>query len=206
MTGHPASPNRADDGLPLDIRALMPGDLPATIAILTQGMRDNPLHVTVFGADPMDRRHRLARFLDPLVRYVHANGMMLGAFAQGELIGVLGMIRPGRCRPGAMERLRFARALLPGVPPASLLRIHRWLSAWASNDPPAPHWHIGPLAVLPDYRRRGIGRRLMLRCCQHVDSFAAMAWLETDLEINAGFYRTLGFELVSKKPVLGVPT
>ncbi len=46
----------------------------------------------------------------------------------------------------------------------------------------------------------------MLHCCQHMDMLEATAWLETDLEINAGFYRTLGFVLVSKKPVLGVPT
>ena len=60
--------------------------------------------------------------------------------------------------------------------------------------------------MLPEYQRRGIGRRLMLHCCQHMDSLEATAWLETDLEINAGFYRTLGFDLVRKKPVLGVPT
>lgn len=65
---------------------------------------------------------------------------------------------------------------------------------------------IRPLTVLPAYRRRGIGRRLMLHCCRCMDALEATAWLETDLEINAGFYRTLGFVLVRHKSVLGVPT
>ncbi len=139
MTGQPASPSHADDGLPVDIRALMPCELHAAAAILTHGMLKNPLHVKVFGADPVNRRQRLSRFLGPLVSYVHSNGVILGAFVQGELIGVLGMIKPGRCRPKLGDRLRVARTILPCIPPTTLLRIHRWLSAWASNDPNEPH-------------------------------------------------------------------
>ncbi len=75
----------------------------------------------------------------------------------------------------------------------------------ASSDPNEPRGHIGPLTVLAEYRRRGIGRRLMLQCCLHIDMLEATAWLEIHLKINAGFYRTLGFDLLSKKPVLGVP-
>ncbi len=206
MTREPASPSHADDEVSVDIRALAPNELRAAATILTHGMLNNPLHVKVFGADPEHRRRRLSRFLGPLVSYVHSNGVILCAFVQGELIGVLGMIRPGRCRPKLADRLRFAPTILTGAPPTTLLRIHRWLSAWARNDLEAPHWHIGPLAVLPEYQRRGIGRRLMLQCCQRMDALEATAWLETDLEINAGFYRTLGFDLVMKKPVLGVPT
>lgn len=206
MTGQSASPSHADDGLSVDIRALMVNELHTGAAIVTHGMLNNPLHVKVFGSDPVYRRQRLSRFFGPLVSYVHSNGVILGAFAGRELIGVLGMIKPGRCRPGLGDRLSVAREIIPGISPFTLLRIHRWLSAWTSNDPNEPHWHIGPLTVLPEYQRRGIGRRLMLCCCQQMDALGATAWLETDLEINARFYRTLDFDLVSKKPVLGVPT
>ena len=183
----------------------MADELGAATAVLARGMLNNPLHVQVFGADPDRRGRRLWRFLGPLVAYVHANGMVMGAFAQGQMIGVLGMIRPGRCRPGPWDRLRIARAILASAPPSILLRIHLWLAAWARNDPDEPHWHIGPLAVLPENRRRGVGRQLMQHCCQHLDTLEATAWLETDLEINTGFYRAFGFEVVKKESVLGVP-
>lgn len=201
----PALPVQPRGESPVAIRALGPDELPAAAALLAAGMLHNPLHVKVFGADPDRRQRRLRRFLDPLTAYVHANGEVLGAHVQDELVGVLGMIAPGRCRPGLRERLSFARALLTAAPPPTLLRMQCWLAAWALEDPADPHWHIGPLAVQPEFRRRGIGRRLMTRCVEKVDAAGTMAWLETDLEINAEFYRTLGFVVAAKRNVLGVP-
>lgn len=201
----PAACQAADAGFHVDIRALVPGELHMATAILADGMRDNPLHVNAFGAEPRRRQRRLRRFLDRLVAYIQRHGSVLGAFVQGELIGVLGMLEPGHCRPAGMEALRFASVIAASNPPAGVWRIRRWLATWARNDPAEPHWHLGPLAVVPAYRRRGVGRRLMTRCCQHVDALAATAWLETDLAVNAAFYRTLGFVVARHEPVLGVP-
>lgn len=195
-----------DERSPVEIRAVTPDELCTAAAILAQSMRGNPLHVRVFGVDLNGQKRYLSRFLGLLVAYVHSNGEVLGAYVQGELIGVLGMIQPGRCRPTLSGRLHFGFALLTSVPPTVLLRIHRWLAAWERNDPREPHWHIGPLAVLPAYRRHGIGRRLMMHCCQRMDALSAAAWLETDLEINVTFYRTLGFVVVKQELVLGVPS
>lgn len=196
---------RSDEHTPIEIKELAPGELHAASTILAHGMCENPLHIRVFGGTHDRRRQRLSQLLDLLITHVHANGNVLGAYMQGELIGVLGMIRPGRCRPTLRARLRFGLVLLTSVPPTVLLRIHRWLSAWEHHDPSEPHWHIGPLAVLPAYRRRGIGRHLMMTCCQRMDARAAAAWLETDLEINVTFYQTLGFVVVKQERVLGVP-
>ena len=78
-------------------------------------------------------------------------------------------------------------------------------AAWTRNDPAELHWHIGPLAVVQAYRRQGVGRRMMVHCCRHLDSLAATAWLETGLAINASFYKTLGFDTIRHQPVLGLP-
>lgn len=187
----------------IDIRAIAPDELRAAAAVLADGMRDNPLHVRVFGADRKRRQRRLSRFFEALIVYVYSNGEIWGAYDADGLIGVLGMIRPGRCRPSLMERARLV--IMIGAPPLLLWRIHRWLAVWRRNDPDDPHWHIGPLAVSPDYRRRGVGRRLMTRCVERMDALSTTAWLETDLEINAAFYRTLGFVAVKKEVVLGAP-
>jgi len=189
----------------LEISVLGPDRLMQASAILADGMRDNPLHVAAFGADAARRRRRLARFLGYLVAYVHANGQLLGAYVDGDLVGVLGMMEPGRCRPRLVGALRFAGRILASNPPGNVLRILRWLSVWARNDPAEPHWHIGPLAVLATYRRQGIGRNLMSHCCRHVDERSATAYLETDLPINVAFYETLGFVVIKCESVLGVP-
>lgn len=191
--------------LTVDIRALTPDELRAATALLAHGMRDNPLHVRVFGTDPERRGRRLIRFLDPLVAYVHAHGAVLGAYVKGELIGVLGMMEPGGCRPALMDALRLASMIVASNPPDGALRILRWLATWARNDPAWPHWHIGPMTVDPAYRRRGIGRHLMTHCCRQMDALAATAYLETDTKTNVAFYETLGFAVIKHERVLGVP-
>ncbi len=168
-------------------------------------MQDNPLHVKVFGAGPDLRERRLRHFLGHLAGYVQSHGELVGAFVRGELIGVLGLMKPGRCRPALMDRLRFVRLIVASNPPATVVRICRWLLVWARNDPAGPHWHIGPFALSATYRRQGIGRRLMMHCCARIDALAAMAYLETDLASNAAFYESLGFVVIRQEDVLGVP-
>lgn len=205
MARQPAPHSQVDDDVLVDIRTLSPAELHAAAALLAHGMGDNPMHVEVFGSNPDNRQRRLLRFLDHLVAYVQSHGAVLGAYLHGELIGVLGMMEPGRCRPALMDTLRFASVIVASNPPVGVLRICRWLAAWARNDPANPHWHIGPLAVRPAYRRRGIGRRLMTRCCERMDALAATAYLETDLATNVAFYETLGFVVTTHERVLGVP-
>lgn len=205
MARQPASPSSVDAGPALAIRVLERGELDAAAALLADGMRDNPLHVKVFGGGVTRHRHRLLRFLRQLLLHVHANGALLGAFADQELIGVLGMMKPGRCRPSTREILRMAGAIIVSNPPLGVLRIHRWLKTWARNDPQEPHAHVGPLAVSPAWRRQGVARALMNRCCRHLDAQGQTAWLETDLAINVAFYETLGFVVVRQESVLGVP-
>lgn len=199
-------PPKAGDAGAVDIRALTEAELPTATALLAEGMGDNPVHLRVFGPNASRRRRYLAHFLSPLVAHVHGNGELWGAHVEGELVGVLGMIAPGRCRPGIRDRLTFARAMMPTIPPPVLWRLRRWLAAWARHDPKTPHWHLGPMTVLATHRRRGVARRLMTHCCQRLDALDATGWLETDLEINAAFYRTLGFVTVRQEQILGEPT
>ncbi|PVH27391.1 GNAT family N-acetyltransferase [Pararhodobacter oceanensis] len=190
--------------LKLQIRGLAPDDLPAAVALLAAAMCDNPLHIRVFGADPTRRQRRLAGFLEIMVDYIHERGEFLGAFHQDELIGVLGLIGPGLCRPSLRDRVEIGRGFMFRLPPTTLWPLYRWLTIWARHDPDAPHWHIGPLAVHADFRRRGVGRRLMAAGCRRVDACHAPAWLETDLPINVAFYQTLGFSKEGSVSVLGM--
>lgn len=186
------------------VRPLVASELPAAVAVLAQSMLDNPLHIAAFGTDPERRLRRLRGFLAPLLAYVNSHGSVLGAFSGSALIGVMGMLAPGYCRPVWSQRLRLGFGIVCANSPLGTLRIHRWLSSWLRHDPDAPHWHLGPLAVLPSWRRQGAGRALMNRCCQRLDREGASAWLETDLALNVEFYQTLGFVVEHEQAVLGV--
>ena len=186
------------------IRRFASDELPHAASVLAAGMRDNPLHVKVFGTGKQRRHRRLRRLIGYVVDYVEGNGMLLGACARGKLVAELGMLEPGRCRPKPVQTLKFALAMAAGNTPAAAWRIRRWLAAWARNDPREPHWHLGPLAALPQWRRQGVGRRLLQYACQHLDARGSTAWLETDRMQNVAFYRAFGFAITWDEAVLGV--
>jgi len=193
------------DSLPVEVREVPAGEQGAAVALLAAAMRDNPLHVRVFGADRHARERRLRRFLALLLGHVRQNGTVFGAYSGSRLIGVLGLIGPGRCRPGRIDRLRIGARIAAGNHPLILLRIYRWLRIWERSEPGFPHFHLGPLAVAAPYRRRGIVSRLMMAGCAAMDADGAPAWLESDLSVNVDFYRQFGFSSVTTKSVLGVP-
>ena len=189
----------------IEIRTLTSRDLYQAACLLAQGMRDNPTHVKVFGRHSHCREQRLYRFLSWVVAYVHTKGRLLGAYAKCELVGVLGMIEPGNCRPSLMDSLRLARAVVVSNPPGGTLLVLRWLANWGRHDPTQPHWHLGPMAVRHACRGQGIGRHLLTHACRQMDAHATMAYLETDMHINVVFYETLGFVASRQEDVLGVP-
>lgn len=195
----------ADSVLSLEIRKLSRNEISQAAGILARGMSDNPLHVKVFGADPQRRRWRLFRFFGKVVPLIQAKGTVFGAYGDDILIGVLGMVPPGVCRPTPVEILRLLPTLLMSNSPAGVLLIRRWLNAWGSHDPDEAHWHLGPLAVDTALQGKGVGSRLMSQCCNRMDALGAVAYLETDKAINVAFYEKFGFSIAEKESILDVP-
>src|SRR5262249_12101019 len=58
----------------LEIHELALTELPGAAAVLGRGMRDNPLHVRVFGEDPARREASLERFFLPVLRGMSKKG------------------------------------------------------------------------------------------------------------------------------------
>jgi ribosomal protein S18 acetylase RimI-like enzyme len=190
----------------VSLRPLARGELGAAAELLGRGMRDNPLHVAVFGADPSHREAALIRFLRPVVRQIAMKGRVLGAFRDATLVGVCAMTLPGRCRATPMEKMRITPAVVMGNPPRVLRSVLSWTSAWAKRDPAEAHWHLGPVAVDRDAQRRGIGGLMLAELCRAIDSDAAcrLTYLETDKRENVTFYEKHGFAVTGREELLGV--
>ncbi len=191
----------------MEIRALDPAEMGEAVEVIVRGMRDNPNNVAAFGRDPGVRHGRLLRLFGSMAaaEVPDRDRVMLAARGpDGSILGICGMMPPGRCQPGPGRQLRLAPALL-GLGPRSAGRTMKWLGAWSKRDPDGRHWHLGPVAVDAHLQGRGTGSKLMRAFCERMDGAGEEAYLETDKEINVRFYERFGFEVVAEAQVLGVP-
>jgi len=199
---------------PVEVRELSAAETDRAAEVLGRAMRDNPLHLQAFGPDPDARELTLTRMFQGVLPLYGPKGLILGAFVRGAaptpdtpetLVGVCGMVRPGRCQPRTGERLRLLPALVSGSGVGGTARLLSWTGAWSRLDPPEPHWHLGPVGVERHLQGRGIGSALLRAFLERIAGERSAAYLETDKRENVRFYERFGFQVHVEAPVLGVP-
>src|SRR5699024_2924510 len=101
-------------------------NLPEAVQLCADAMRNNPLHTHVFGKHPVtcDKRSRV--FLGASMRYIHRRGHLYGIYFRTSLVGVVGVLPPGACRPRMFDALRLLSALRAGGSPKGVWRVVRW--------------------------------------------------------------------------------
>lgn len=190
-----------------DIRPLLRGGLKAAATLCARAMRDNPVHIHCFGADPVRRERRLRRFFFSMLHYGRRRGLLLGAFVDRELVGIAGALAPGACRPAFLDILRLTPGMLVGNSPLSLWRTAHWLRAWLRADPDEPHWHMGPLAVASAWQGRGVALKLGRVLCNQINEHSALPlYLETDKWRNVRLYQAFGFKITGTRWVGSTPS
>jgi GNAT superfamily N-acetyltransferase len=189
----------------ITIRELGESDLPAAVGVVARGMRDNPLHIAALGTDASQRINRLTGMFRAALPLVLSKGVLLGALDGEVLVGIAGMIAPGRCQPTLMKKLTLAPRIVPGVGFEAAVKVRSWLDTWASYDLRQPHWHLGPVSVDADRQGTGIGTRLMNEYCSRIDATHTVGYLETDKASNVQFYEKFGFETIASAAVLETP-
>jgi ribosomal protein S18 acetylase RimI-like enzyme len=82
-------------------------------------------------------------------------------------------------------------------------RAKKMQSVWAENDPKKPHWHLGPVGVLPEMQRQGIGSQMLKRACEFIDQKLSAAYLEADRSENLPLYEQFGFSTIGEADIFG---
>ncbi|MCI0443925.1 GNAT family N-acetyltransferase [bacterium] len=188
----------------VEIRELSDGETLTAARVLGRGMRDNPIHIQVFGLDANRREKELSLMFVPVLRQQVRKGIVLAALISGELVGVTGMVPPKCCQLTIPEKMAILPALLRGSGLKSTLRVLEWTGDWSRNDSRITHWHLGPVAIDRHLQGQGIGSALLNAFCQRIDNHRSAAYLETDKEENVTFYKRFRFEVVDEHNVLGI--
>lgn len=85
----------------------------------------------------------------------------------------------------------------------ALPRVAKLTVAREKKDPASPHWHCGPLGVLPQYQGQGIGTMLIREALKIVDQTGMDAYAETASSDNVRLYERFDFETVEQLSILG---
>jgi ribosomal protein S18 acetylase RimI-like enzyme len=190
----------------LEIRALGAAEMEEAVGVMVRGMRDNPVIVAALGQDPDVRHKRLLRLFSAMAAAEvpgRDRDMLAARGPDGSILGVCGMMPPGRCQPALGRQLRLLPTLI-SLGPRDAGRTMSWFGAWSKHDPDERHWHLGPVAVDAHLQGRGIGSMLMRAYCESMNEVGEDSYLETDKEINVRFYERFGFEVIGEEEVLGV--
>jgi len=185
----------------ITLREYSPAHLDAAVEALARAFVTNPLTMAAFGAGRLDRN----RFFFRLgLRHIFTGPAFL-ALADGAVLGYVHYNASPLCLPPPEALPAFVaehlRPLEDAVP-----RVIEWFSRWSRLDPDGPHSHLGPIGVVPEHQRQGVGRALMNRYVEHLDRDAIEGYLETDRPGNVEFYKQFGFVVVREEKLIGVPT
>jgi len=194
----------SEGGRPIvEVRDLKAQEVPAAVAVLARGMRDNPLHVAAFGPDPKRRLRCIERTFKGVFRVFKAQ-TPLCALDGETIVGATGIAPAGTCQPTARQRIGML-PLMIAMGPSTASRVGKWLKTWADHDPAEPHSHLGPLAVDAHLQGQGIGSQILDEYCRRLDDSDTVGYLETETEANVRLYERHGFEVVEEAEVIGVP-
>lgn len=179
-----------------------PGPATHEIAsVVATSMLHNPIHLAVYRSSDEKAWSVQYHIFRQILSYPECN--LVVARQEDRIIGVMNYYLPGKCQLSPMQTI----ALIPGLLAKLRLKLPRllkWKKNWGTHDPKTPHYHLGPLAILPEMQGQGVGSALLQHFCQLVDAQGAVAYLETDKEENVTLYKRFGFEVVQTDRLLGV--
>jgi ribosomal protein S18 acetylase RimI-like enzyme len=179
----------------LTISFLEKPDIEEAIRVLSIAMEDNPMNVAVFQGATESVLKNLEK--DFFGLFSEMPGIVFTGKVKEQIVGIMRM----RSCDGGKDLKKNSDTDEPGEIGR---RKSLWQNDWESRDPLDPHWHLGPIGVLPSYQGKGIGTKLLRRFCQEVDACLAPAYLETDVVQLVPYYERFGFELVAESEIFGV--
>jgi ribosomal protein S18 acetylase RimI-like enzyme len=174
----------------------------AVCEVIGQAFADNPNSLAIGGGDRATAQ-RVMRGGARIAKFGRSCSHGLVAERGDQIVGALNAARWPRCQLGAWDKVKSAPVMVR-VMGTALPRAMKLAGVWTKHDPKEPHWHIGPIGVLPASQGQGIGKALLGSFLETVDEDGSMAYLETDVDRNVSLYEEFGFHVLGQMDILGV--
>jgi ribosomal protein S18 acetylase RimI-like enzyme len=186
------------------IRSMSPGELETVCEVIGLAFADNPSTLANVRGDRAKAR-QVMREAVRVAKFGRTWSHALVALDGGKVVGALNAAQWPHCQPGTLEKIRTAPSMLR-IMKGALPRAFTMMTRREAHDPHEPHWHIGPVGVIPELQGQGIGTTLLELFLSSTDATGSPTFLETDVDRNVALYENLGFEVVAQEDIIGVST
>lgn len=187
------------------IEKLRTEDMDETASIFALAFKQNPNMKAIWDDPGTAKALHAVEEIMKIAKLKKKYSNVFVAKTGNKIVGAVNYAMWPHCQPTKVEKLVMLPKLLSSCG-IKLPRAVNVLSSWEKYDPAKPHYHIGPLAVLPEYQGKGIGSRLLRHCMDIADKAAVPCYLETDASINLPLYERHGFFIMKEVPVYNFPT
>ncbi len=186
-----------------DVRRLRREEIELAAGLVSRAFSNVPTSIACMGGDQASRM----RFLHGGYRMIFSTAPELpfSAWINGDLVGILGLQRPGNCQLPLKQKARMAPFMIRSLSPLSVKRSLEVFATRDRHDAPYTHLHLEPLAVEPAVKNAQIGSSLCLAACDLGDELNLPIFGIIETKANVGFFESLGGELDEEFTNLGLP-
>ncbi len=82
----------------------------------------------------------------------------------------------------------------------------KWLDEIDKNHPAESHYYLEYLGVEPEYQGKGFGSYILKHLIELADKRGVGCYLENANPRNVNFYQRFGFEIMSEREIIGIPS
>ncbi len=177
-------------------------EIPEAAVVVSQALVTDPNFIALFGGKPEPRRARIEKAIR-IANLDHPKAVALAARLDGRLVGVINLVEWPYCQVSFLEGLRFFPQFA-SIMRGGLLRAARLQAISARLDPREPHWHIGPMGILPSVHRQGIGMAMFQKLLAFLDERHGASYYETDVDFIKNVCLHFGYQVRSELDIFGV--
>jgi GNAT superfamily N-acetyltransferase len=186
----------------ITLEPISPKDIHEAARVISIALVTTSNSIALWGGQSETHRQRVEQAVR-LVNLENPRGYTLVARLGERIVGALHWIMWPNCQLTFLEALKMTRAMLP-VTRWETIRATRLQIAAVRLDPQKPHWHLGPIGVLPELQGRGIGGKIIRRVYHMADQEKIACYLETDQPSVVISHQRLGFVVLKEVELLGV--
>jgi GNAT superfamily N-acetyltransferase len=120
--------------------------------------------------------------------------------------GVAAWLRPGLLYPSALQIITAAPidlAIFLRSGGKKVVAQYRFQEGMQKRNAPMPHWHLGPIAVVPDRQGQGFASRLMRPMLERADAEGMPVYLDANQDVHISLYEHFGFRVLERRDMPG---